>query len=315
MRTGILIVVLVAMNLIVKAQQDPQFSQNMFNHVTVNPAFVGQQNRWVVSGIYRSQWQKMEGAPETYAVNVDAPLRLGRTDGGIGLNVMNDRLGMQRMLHVMLNYSYKRTLRLGVLSAGVKFGVINSKIEGDYYNPEGDDYTRPEDDPALNGSRADLSKMLFDAGLGVFLTGDRFYAGMAVSHLTRPEMTVGLTGKFFLTPHLCFSGGYALPLSPKCSLQPSVFVQTDFAGTQYSVNANAVFNQMYWGGVSYRYGEAVVFLAGMELKNGILVGYSYDWNVAGIGKYVGGTHEVTLSYSFGLRFGKRQKMYKSVRFL
>lgn len=315
MRTGILIIVLMAINLIVKAQQDPQFSQNMFNHMTVNPAFAGQQNRWVISGIYRNQWQLMDGAPETYAFNVDGPLRLGRTDGGIGLNLMNDKLGMQTMLHLMLNYSYKQTLRLGVLSVGIKFGVINSKIEGEYYNPEGDGFTPPEDDPALNGSQADLSKILFDAGLGAFLTGDKFYAGMAVSHLMKPKMTIGLTGRFFFTPHLCFTGGYTIPISPKLALQPSAFIQTDFASTQYSVNANAVFNQMYWGGVSYRYGEAMSFLGGLELKNGILVGYSYDLNIAGVGKYVGGTHEVTLSYSFGLRLGKRQKIYKSVRFL
>ncbi|MEG2277768.1 MAG: type IX secretion system membrane protein PorP/SprF, partial [Odoribacter sp.] len=75
-RTGILTIALIAISPIVKAQQDPQFSQNMYNHITVNPAFAGEQNRWMISGIYRNQWQSMDGAPETYAFNVDGPLRI-----------------------------------------------------------------------------------------------------------------------------------------------------------------------------------------------------------------------------------------------
>ena len=71
--------------------------------MTVNPAFAGQQNRWIISGIYRNQWLGMPDAPETYALNVDGPLKIG----GVGLNLMNDKLGVQNMLHLMLNYSYK----------------------------------------------------------------------------------------------------------------------------------------------------------------------------------------------------------------
>lgn len=313
-RTGILMIVLVAVNLVVKAQQDPQFSQNMFNHMTVNPAFAGQQNRWVVSGIYRNQWQSMEGAPETYALNVDGALRIGRTDGGVGLNMLSDKLGLQTTLQLMLNYSYKQTLSLGVLSVGIKLGIVNEKLGAGYYIPQGDDYTPPENDPALN--KEELSKMLFDMGLGAFLTGKHYYAGISAAHLTKPRFTVGETGEFFFAPHLYMTGGYTFHLSPNWDLQPSAFIKTDFVSSQYSINTSTVYRQMYWGGISYRFEEALIFMGGLELKNGIMVGYSYDLNVAkNIGRYTGGSHEVTLSYSFGMRFGKRQKIYKSVRFL
>lgn len=315
MKRGILIVVFIAINLILKAQQDPQFSQNMFNHMTVNPAFAGERGRWVISGIYRNQWQSMEGAPETYAVNVDGPLRIKGSNGGIGLNMMSDKLGMQSNLHLMLNYSYKQALSLGVLSVGLKIGIVNAKIEGEYYIPNDEFHTQPGDDPALNGAEANVSEMMFDMGMGAFLAGRNYYAGVAVSHLTKPEMTVGLTGRFFFTPHLFFTGGYTLPLLPRWDIQPSAYVKTDLRMAQFSVNANVVFDKKYWGGVSYRYEEAVVFMGGLELKNGIMVGYSYDWNVSNVGKYTGGSHEVTLSYSFGMELRKRQKIYKSVRFL
>lgn len=313
MKTGILIIVLLAINLIVKAQQDPQFSQNMYNHMTVNPAFAGQQNRWVISGIYRNQWQSMPDAPETYALNVDGPLRIKGIDGGIGLNMLSDKLGLQTVLHLMLDYSYKQTLRLGVLSVGLKIGIVNEKIGSDYFNPNDENHTDIKDDPAIN--QEDISKIKFDMGLGTFLTGNKYYAGLALSHLTKPRFTVGQTGEFFLAPHMYLTGGYTFNLTPTWDIQPSAYIMTDFVSAQYNVNANAVYKKTYWGGISYRYEEALIFMGGLELKNGIMVGYSYDWSISEVGRYIGGSHEVTLSYSFGMKFGKRQKIYKSVRFL
>lgn len=313
MKTGIWILLFLAINLLAKAQQDPQFSQNMFNHMTVNPAFAGQQGHWVVSGIYRNQWQSMPDAPETYALNVDGPLKIKGIEGGFGLNVMTDKLGLQTRLLLMSDYSYKRTLGLSVLSVGVKFGIVNEKIGSDYHIPNDENHTQPGDDPAIN--QEDISKIKFDLGAGVFLSGKKYYAGAAVSHLTKPGFTVGQTGRFFLAPHLHLTGGYTIELASDWDIQPSAYVMTDFVSAQYSINANAVFRKMYWGGVSYRYEEAVIFMGGVELKNGIMVGYSYDWNMGETGRYVGGSHEVTLSYSFGLEVGKRQKIYKSVRFL
>ena len=178
MKTGILIIIFLAINLIVKAQQDPQFSQNMFNHMTVNPAFAGLQNKWVISGIYRNQWQSMPDAPETYALNVDAPLRIVGWDGGFGLNVLKDKLGLQSALQIMLNYSFKQTFRWGVWSVGIKVGMVNEKIGADWYIPESGEHKPAVDDPALN--QEDVSKILFDMGAGTFLNGENFYTGLAV---------------------------------------------------------------------------------------------------------------------------------------
>ena len=312
MKTGILIIIFLAINLIVKAQQDPQFSQNMFNHMTVNPAFAGLQNKWVISGIYRNQWQSMPDAPETYALNVDAPLRIVGWDGGFGLNVLKDKLGLQSALQIMLNYSFKQTFRWGVWSVGIKVGMVNEKIGADWYIPESGEHKPAVDDPALN--QEDVSKILFDMGAGTFLNGENFYTGLAVSHLTKPRFTVGQSGEFFLTPHLYWTGGYAIRLTPVWDIQPSAFLVTDFVSVQYTLNANAVYKKRLWGGVSYRWEDAVVFMGGVMFRN-LAMGYSYDWSVSEVGKYTGGSHEVTLSYCFGQQGEKRRKIYKSVRFL
>ena len=313
MRKEILLIAFLVMNLVSEAQQDPQFSQNMFNHMTINPAFAGEQGQWSVSGIYRNQWMGMDGAPETYAINVDAPFRVGHADGGLGLGLMSDKLGMYTNLHLMLNYAYKIQMNFGVLSMGLKAGVMNLKLGKDYYIPDGDDFTQPGNDPAL--ADAEASKMMFDAGVGVFLSGDKFYAGAAVAHLTKPLMKIGETGEFFWPRYLHLTGGYTIGISPRIDIQPSVFFKTDFISSQFSVNANVVYDKTFWGGVSYRYNEAIVFMAGMELKAGLMLGYSYDWNSGKIGKYTGGSHEVSLAYHFGMKIGKKQKLYKSVRFL
>lgn len=310
-----MLVACMAMGVWAKAQQDPQFTQNMYNHMTVNPGFAGERGSWVVSGIYRNQWQKMDGAPETYAFSVDAPLRIGQMDGGAGLNVMSDKLGMQSNMHVMLDYAYRLSLGFGSLGIGVKLGIVNTKIEGDYYIPNGTGFTPPEQDPALGAANADVSKILFDAGFGAFLTGDKWYAGVSMSHLTKPKVKIGQTGEFFWARHMFLTGGYTFALSPKFDVQPSVFYKTDFVSSQYSVNAHVLYDKKYWAGISYRYEEAVSFMGGIELKEGLLAGYSYDWNVDGVGRYTGGSHEVTLTYRFGMKLGKRERVYKSVRFL
>ncbi len=309
MRVVSFMIALVAISHSIKAQQDPQFSQNMYNHMNVNPAFAGERGGWVVSGVYRNQWQRMPDAPETYVINVDVPLALGRTEGGVGLNIMTDRLGMQTNLHLMANYAYKRKYDFGVLSAGIKWGVVNSRIEGELKPPT------EENDPALGAENLDISKIMFDAGIGLFLSGERYYAGLALSHLTCPEMTIGQTGRFFWNRHFYATGGYTFRLTPKVDVQPSFFVKTDFISFQASGNAHFVYDKKYWAGLSYRYEEALIFMGGIELKEGLLLGYSYDWNVSSVGQYTGGSHEVTFSYSFGLKVDKREKIYKSVRFL
>ena len=316
MRRSVMVVAFCAISFITNAQQESQFSQNMYNHMTVNPAFAGMRGNWAISGIYRNSWQKMEGAPETYAFSVDAPVKIRNVEGGAGLTLLSDKWGMVTNLRMMVNYAYKCTLNFGVLNVGARIGMLSTKIEGEYYIPGGEGFTPPGDDPALNSSRADVSKIMFDAGIGVFLSADKYYAGISLEHLPKPEMNVGMIGKMFWKRNLFLTGGYTFALSPVLDVQPSAFVKTDFADWQYSVNAHVVFKKTYWGGLAYRDKEAVAFLGGLELKNGILVGYSYDLNIAsGVSSQLGGSHEVSLTYCFGLKVGKKEKIYKSARFL
>ncbi|MDL2231707.1 type IX secretion system membrane protein PorP/SprF [Porphyromonadaceae bacterium OttesenSCG-928-L07] len=315
MKIYLLIIIAIAMQLTVRAQQDPMFSQNMYNHMTVNPGFAGMRGNWVISGIYRNQWQKMDDAPETYALNIDVPFRVKQTNNGVAVGLMSENLGMLKHMQVMLNYAYKAELHWGMLNVGAKIGLINTSINGTYYIPDMDGSTTPGNDPALGGTEANVSKSKFDAGIGVFLTGKNFYAGVSLSHLTKPKVKIGEYGEFFWKQYMTVTGGYSFKLSPVVNVQPSFFFRTDFVTNQYILNANFIFKERYWGGLSYSRENVVSFLAGFELKEGVHVGYSYDWNVSNTGQYLGGSHEITLSYRFGLSLGKSEKIYKSIRFL
>ncbi|GHV65881.1 membrane protein [Bacteroidia bacterium] len=296
-----------AINLTARAQQEPLFSQNMNNKMTVNPGFAGMRGNWTFSGVYRNQWSRMDGSPQTIAVNLDMPLKIMGVENGLALNMVSDKFGLQKNTQAMFNYAYKAKLEWGVLGVGAKIGFVNAGIEGEYITPDGG-----ATDPALS---AKVSDIVFDAGMGAFLAAENFYAGISLAHLNNPRMDVGQLGEYSLNRHTYLTGGYTFIVSPSLNIQPSAFFGTDFVSIQYSVNANAVIKDLFWAGLSFRGGRALSFMGGIEWKEGLTLGYSYDWNVSSVGQYVGGTHEVTFSYTFNMNLSKSEKTYKSIRFL
>jgi type IX secretion system PorP/SprF family membrane protein len=96
---------------------------------------------------------------------------------------------------------------------------------------------------------------------------------------------------------------------------PMFTVKSDGKANQVYLNTNVRYNKRFWGGVSYRTGDAIVGILGVELFNGVQVGYSYDFSVSKIGKYSSGTHELTIGYCFDLSLDRTPQRYKSIRFL
>ena len=135
-------------------------------------------------------------------------------------------------------------------------------------------------------------------------------------HLFQPkpnfkeELTVYIPRTFFLT------GGYNYAFwEIPVVLQPSFLLKSSGNIVQFDLNVNAVARDRYWGGLSYRFQDALVLLGGIELTNGVRIGYSYDLTISRLAKVSGGSHEVVVGYTFDLNLEKREKRYKSVRFL
>lgn len=312
MRKLICVIILILPISLVYAQQDPQFSMNMFNLVAVHPAYSGSQGCICASAINRQQWVGFDNAPVTTVFNVEAPLSFAGTQHGIGLTIVSDKLGFEKNNSIRLNYSFHHAMEKGLLNFGISLGLQNNSLKGQWYVPEGDNFVDPSQDDLLKDSQVDGGQMVFDLGFGLFYLRDHFYIGASVAHLNQPQFKYGTSTMMYLSRHYYLSGGYSIDLTPKFELKPSVHFKSDGKSSQIDLNTNIVYNKTVWGGVSYRIDDAMVALLGLQFRNGIKIGYSFDISTSKIAK---SSHEFLLSYCFNTKMESRNQIYKSIRFL
>lgn len=306
---------LIIVKLAAFSQQDPQFTNNMFYKLGVNPGFAGAEG--TISGIIlnRYQWDGFEGAPKTLIFCADAAINAFGSPGGIGLNIVSDELGFEKNTQINVNYAYSKTLRIGKLGIGLSLGLYNKSINGEWEVPEDNlgIYTQPSSDPAI--PQGEVSQMAPDAGLGLYLSSNHYFLGASVSHINQASIKFSDLASTFLVRHYYLMGGYNIKLSdPLFELRPSFLFKTDLAGWQLDLNTNIVFNERFWGGITYRVQDAIALLMGMEMENGLRFGYSFDLVTSALSRYGYGSHEIFVSYSLDLERNRNQK-YKSIRFL
>lgn len=302
-------------NLAALGQQDPQYTNNMFYKLGVNPGYAGADGS--ISGLIlnRYQWEGFIGAPKTLVFSVDAAIDAFGAPGGIGVNVVSDQLGFEKNTQVNVNYAYKKSLSIGNLGIGVSLGLFNKSINGEWKVPEDDldIFTQPSSDPAI--PQGEVSQMAFDAGLGLYLSTNKYYLGASVTHVNQASIKFSDLASTYFVRHYYLTGGYNIKLAdPLFELRPSFLLKSDLASWQLDLNANIVFDERFWGGITYRYQDAVALLMGIELINGLRFGYSFDLVTSAISRYGFGSHEIFLSYSIDLERNRNQK-YKSIRFL
>ncbi len=303
-------------NLAAFGQQDPQYTNNMFYKLGVNPGYAGADGS--INGLIlnRYQWEGFTGAPKTLVFSVDAAITAFGAPGGIGINVVNDQLGFEKNTQLNVNYAYKIPLDIGVLGIGASIGILNKGIKPDGWISPDDIFNGSEGGTGDNLiPQGEVSQVAFDAGLGVYLKHKHYYFGAAVTHLNQAEIKFDELARSFMVRHYYLSGGYNIKLpDPLFELRPSFFFKSDMASWQLDMNVNVVFNERFWGGISYRIQDAVAVLMGMEMANGLRFGYSFDLVTSAISRYGYGSHEIFVSYSLDLEKNRNQK-YKSVRFL
>jgi len=297
------------------SQQDPQFTNNMFYKLGVNPGYAGAEG--TISGIIlnRYQWVGFEGAPKTLVFSAEAAIDAFGSPGGIGLNIVSDELGFEKNTQLNVNYAYSKILGIGKLGIGLSAGIYNKSINGEWEVPEDNlgIYTQPNSDPAI--PQGEVSQMALDAGLGLYLSSNQYFIGVSVTHLNQASIKFSDLASTYLVRHYYLMGGYNIKLSdPLFELRPSFLFKSDFASWQLDINTNIVFNDRFWGGISYRVQDAIALLMGMEMENGLRFGYSFDLVTSSVARYGFSSHEIFVSYSLDLERNRNQK-YKSIRFL
>jgi type IX secretion system PorP/SprF family membrane protein len=295
------------------AQQDPVSSQYMFNTMTYNPGVAGISGMICATALNRQQWVGFKGAPSTTIFNISAPVKLFRVNSGVGLVIESDDIGFDKDINLSAAYSYLMDLGIGKLGLGVNIGMLNKTLNPSWVIPTGDGFTTPDSDPLIPVSKE--SYVAFDAGLGAFLKGEKYYASLSITHLNQPKIKFS-KGEPYVSRHYYLTAGYTLQLpNPSLELLPSLFVYSDGKVAQVNITSQVRYNKKLWGGVSYRAGDALIGMVGFELYNGIRIGYAYDFPLSDIRKNTSGSHEFMVNYCFDMSLGKSPMRYKSIRFL
>lgn len=307
----------------IRAQFDPQMGQYMFMRSAYNPAAVGEGDLMRVYGSHRMQFTGIMDAPMTTYFSFSSPFVVGKTQHAAGVRFMNDRFGLFSNQSFFAEYAYRLKLGKGYLSIGADLGFINLTFAVDSINI--DNIANVEDNayhtvtdnalPTASG-QSGVSGMGFDMGIGVFYSTPVWWAGVSYGHLTQPRLQwsdkaeVSVRGTFYAV------GGYNWRLrDKKWLLMPSAMLQTDFVSWDVNLTMLAQLNDRYRFGLGYRIAGSVNVLLGMDIINGLEIGYTYELPANGLIRESYGSHELYLAYGFNILKPKRTNRYKSIRYL
>lgn len=297
----------------VRAQYEAQLSQYFSAMGYYNPAYAGTTGDLNLFALHRQQWLGISGAPKSFFVSADMPLQLGKTNHGVGLVFFTEGIGLFQNTHVAGQYAYKQKLLGGTLSIGLQIGMVNQSFDGKKVHIPTSSYHQAED-PAIPTTQ--VSGVALDMNAGLYYTHKHFYAGLAVTHFTEPEILLDEYASTFISSTYNLTGGYNIQFrNPLYELQPSVFLKTDMQSFQADITGRLVYNKMFNGGFSWRVNESVVVLLGATFGK-FQVGYAYDFPTTPILKGSSGSHEIMVSYRLKLKKTKTGKnRHKSVRIL
>ncbi len=314
MKKDLCILFFLSLSMISHSQQDPQFSQYMFNLVSFNPGYTGSSDMICLSAVNRQQWVGFPGASSTSHFNVNAAVKPFGLNSGVGLSILSDNLGFDNDLGLSAAYAYRLGIGPGTLGIGVGLGLFNKALKAQWYIPadlEGS--VPPDSDPSI--PKEDESQIAFDMDVGLYYNTDNLYFGISTTHLNQAKIKYE-TSTPYLSRHFYAVAGYRFQTgNPQIEILPSAIVKSDGSTNSFDASTLVIYNKRFWGGVSYRAGDALTGIIGIELFNGVRVGYSYDFNTSDIGNYSDGSHEFTLGYCFSVSLDKTPQKYRSIRFL
>ena len=326
------LVVLSGIGMHAKGQQNIQFTQYIFNSMSVNPAYTGYKEEWFGQLGLRSQWVGLDGAPKTGVLSVDGIVDPVNRRHGVGVQLTADKLGPQSASSAYLNYAFR--LRLNEadthrLSFGVGAGVTQYSLNGTMLRPiDGQDGVLPP---------GRINNFIPDIRFGVYYYAPKWYAGVSVMDLLSGDQSNNIfrwdnttTENLRRKRHMYFMGGALFNFSRGLDFRPSLLVKEDFKGpTSVDVNAMFIFDRRFWIGGGWRTGitvfdrgyrgnsvdqldnrNALAAIVQLYVTPTLRVGYSYDYMLSQLNSVQNGSHEITL----GITFGKRANRLLSPRF-
>ena len=273
-----------------KAQVEPQFTNYMYNVQQFNPAFVSELQQGSLTGMFRSQWTGLEGAPESQWLSYGTPLANNRM--GLGLNLVHDKIGPSSYKAFAAVYAYKirfneqTSLSLGINGGGALLDIDFTK--GNFQNPG---------DVAQNN----ISNQFYaKVGAGAILSSEHWFLGLSVPNFFQEDF-YDEEIRNVVADKIQYNvfGGYNFDLSRNLTLRPSVLANI-IEGNPITLNANA--NVLLYDrlsiGLGYRYDEAMTGMVGFQILEGLFAGYSYDYATNDFSEFHNGSHEIVIKFQF-----------------
>lgn len=313
MKRYILLLFILATPLVSLAQQDPQYSQYLFNGVVINPAYAGSRENINLNALYRKQWVNVNGSPSSQTISLDVPLYNNHM--GVGMYAYNDEIGAQYQKGVFAAFAYRiKVSPKGRLALGVSAGINQMGLDGRKLN------TDQPNDPAIAAAR--VSKTKPDAQAGLYFNTNKFFAGISVSNII-----VNRPNEHQIIPerrHFYIASGFVKTISESFKIRPSFLIKEDFkAPTNADLSAFIIFKDFIWLGSSYRTRifkkgniqeniharDAVVLMVQLFPIENLRIGYGYDISLGDFEKYA--THEFSLGYNI---YGKKNNKMLTPRY-
>lgn len=274
-------------------QQNKLLTHFIFDKMSINPGAtgVGMPAQACGTMIYRNQWDKFNGAPNSVLANAEANMSQ-YFPSAVGISFYHDAIGFARQNNVTANYSYHLPLSTGTLGIGVGLGLVSYGMSPTWVTPD--------NNPNDGSLPPAVSEATFDANFGLYYTSvDGWYAGLSSTHLPAMELT---QLNFNTARHYFAMGGYLYEKAfdiDQLDLEANVLMRTDLVTFSSDINVRAIWDDQFYGGLTFRPNDAIGIMAGMNYDK-FTFGYSYDITVNRISSISTGSHELFVKYCYPL---------------
>lgn len=289
-RVWCFLLLILGLGLASQAQQQVMFTQYMFNGLVLNPAYAGSHESISVTALSRIQWVGIDGAPNTQTFSIHSPVP-GK-NVGLGAFFVRDNIGVTTQNNFYLSYAYRMQMSKGILSFGLQGGFSDTSVSYDELGIA---------DSNLSGTESTFNP---NFGAGVYYLTDRFYAGASIPYI----LNSGSNNEGNSLPddieteqiqHYYVTTGTVFDLSHMVKLKPSILVKAvSGAPIEFDFNANVLFDDRLWVGVSYRSFDSIDLLLELQVNQQLRFGYAYDFTTSDLRKVNSGSHEIMLNYRF-----------------
>ncbi|GGZ18237.1 membrane protein [Echinicola pacifica] len=287
-----------------QAQQLPQYSQYIFNGLSINPAYAGYKGVPYIQSTYRSQWSNYPGAPKTFSISADLSANEGRM--GFGASIVSDQLGPSNSLSALVSYAYRiQTGDYSFFSMGISAGVSEYAIDGSQLRPD------ENGDPDIPEGK--VNTFTPDMNVGLFFNNRKFFAGLSVFNLVgqksleRKDISLA-----YHDLHYYFTAGTIMPISANVKFKPSVLIKDSKGSpTNFDLNGMFLFFESFWAGASYRSNlgngnealpeslskrNSVAAILEIFATKHLRIGYAYDHNTNILSNLRNNSHEISVGY-------------------